>query len=143
MKLVPRVKRRLSRRGASAEGGVRFAARQIVLTCDLIEAPADGAVLAAGSAWADVLAVMEEDEALEPIADLLRLTIEGAAVAEWKRAANMLGIHKSTAAAIGLGPVLGEGGDPAGVEGMAVTGGISATLDDEAVAEQGVLNGGP
>jgi hypothetical protein len=143
MKLVPRVKRRLSRRGASAEGGVRFAARQIVLTCDLIEAPADGAVLVAGSAWADVLAVMEEDEALEPIADLLRLTIEGAEVAEWKRAANMLGIHKATAAAIGLGPVLGEGADPAVVEGMAVTGGISAAIDDEAAAEQGFPHGGP
>ena len=36
MKLVPRVSRRLSRRGASVEKGVRFAARQIVLTCDLI-----------------------------------------------------------------------------------------------------------
>ena len=30
MKLVPRVSRRLSRRGASVEKGVRFAARQIV-----------------------------------------------------------------------------------------------------------------
>ena len=143
MKLVPRVKRRLSRRGASAEGGVRFAARQIVLTCDLIEAPADGAILAAGSAWADVLAVMEEDQTLQPIADLLRLNIEGTEVAQWKRAANMLGIHKRTAIAIGLGPVLGEGGDPAGFEGMAVTGGISATLDDGAAVEQGFPHGGP
>jgi hypothetical protein len=55
----------------------------------------------------------------------------------------MLGINKATAIAIGLGPVLGEGGDPAGVEGMAVTGGISATLDDGAAAEQGFPHGGP
>lgn len=143
MKLVPRVKRRLSRRGASAEGGVRFAARQIVLSCDLIEAPTDGAAIAAGSAWADVLAVMEADEALEPIADLLRMTIEGAEVAEWKRAANMLGIHQATANAIGLGPVLDEGDDPAEVEVMVVTGDISATLDDETATEQGFPNGNP
>jgi hypothetical protein len=143
MKLVPRVKRRLSRRGASAEGGVRFAARQIVLTCDLIEAPTDGAAIAAGSAWADVLSVMEEDEALEPIAGLLRLTIEGAAVAEWKRAANMLGIHKATANAIGLGPFLDEGDDPTGVEVMVVTGDISEILDGEAATGQGFPNGDP
>ncbi|MFM8745986.1 MAG: hypothetical protein ACKOED_04885 [Aestuariivirga sp.] len=143
MKLVPRVKRRLSRRGASAEGGVRFAARQIVLTCDLIEAPAGGAAIVAGSAWADVLTVMEEDAALKPIADLLRLTIEGAGVAEWKRAANMLGIHKATAKAIGLGPVLDEGADPASVAAVTVTGGMSASLDEAAAAEQGFPHGGP
>ena len=143
MKLVPRVKRRLSRRGASAEGGVRFAARQIVLTCDLIEAPTDGAAIAAGSVWADVLSVMEEDETLEAIANLLRLTIEGAEVSDWKRAANMLGIHNATANAIGLGPVLDEGDDPAGVGVMVVTGDISETLDGEAATEQGFPNGDP
>jgi hypothetical protein len=143
MKLVPRVKRRLSRRGASSEGGVRFAARQIVLTCDLIEAPGDGAAIAANSPWADVLSVMAEDETLEPIAGLLRLTIEGAEVAEWNRAANMLGIHKTTATAIGLGPVLDTSGDPAGFEIMAVTGDISEALDGEAATEQGFPNGDP
>lgn len=130
MKLVPRVKRRLSRRGASVEGGVRFAARQIVLTCDLIEAPTDGAAMAAGSAWADVLAVMEEDGALEPLAGLLRLTIEGAEVAEWKRAANMLGIHMDTANRLGIGPLLDEAGDPGELAEMTVIGRINETLDD-------------
>ena len=86
---------------------------------------------------------MEADEALEPIAALLRLAIEGAEVAEWKRAANMLGIHQATANAIGLGPVLDEGDDPAGVEVMAVTGDISATLDEDAATEQGFPNGDP
>jgi len=64
MKLVPRLSRRLSRRGASVEKGVRFAARQIVLTCDLIEAPTDGAAVAEGTAWADLLGVMEGDRRL-------------------------------------------------------------------------------
>jgi hypothetical protein len=143
MKLVPRVKRRLSRRGASAEGGVRFAARQIVLTCDLIEAPTDGAAIPDGSAWADVLAVMEDDDALQPIAGLLRATIEGEPIADWKRAANMLGIHMAAVNALGLGPVLDEEEDPAGVEVMIVTGDISETLDDEVATEQGFPNGHP
>ena len=106
MKLVPRISRRLSRRGASVEKGVRFAARQIVLTCDLIEAPTDGAAVAEGTTWADVLSVMEDDADLEPIARMLRSEIEGAPLADWRRAANMLGIHLETANAIGLGPVL-------------------------------------
>jgi hypothetical protein len=143
MKLVPRVKRRLSRRGASAEGGVRFAARQIVLTCDLIEAPTDGAAIPDGSTWADVLAVMEADDALQPIAGLIRATIEGEPIADWKRAANMLGIHMATANALGLGPVLDEGDDPAEVDVLIVTGDISETLDDEVATEQGFPNGDP
>lgn len=112
MRLVPKITRRLSRRGASAENGVRFAARQIILTCDLIEAPTDGAPVLPGSAWADFLAVMEADEALSPIADLLRTTIEGQPLADWRRAANMLGITRETANAIGIGPVLDLNDDP-------------------------------
>ena len=45
MTLVPRVHQRLSRRGASSENGVRFAARQLTLSCDLIDAPVGGAPL--------------------------------------------------------------------------------------------------
>lgn len=143
MKLVPRVKRRLSRRGASAENGVRFAARQIVLTCDLIEAPTDGAAIPVGSTWADVLAVMDNDAALAPIADLLRATIEGEPVADWKRAANMLGIHMATANALGLGPLLDEEGDPEEIEEMILEGDINQTLDDQAATDQGFPNGNP
>lgn len=140
MKLVPRVKRRLSRRGASAENGIRFAARQIVLTCDLIEAPSDGAVIATGSAWADVLAVMGADSALSPIADLLRATIEGEPVADWKRAANMLGIHMDTANKIGIGPLLDQGDDPSELEEFVLDGDIDQTLDDDAATDQGFPN---
>jgi len=121
MKLVPRISRRLSRRGASVEKGVRFAARQIVLTCDLIEAPTDGAVIADGSAWADLLAVMEGDSDLEPIARMLRSEIEGAPLADWRRAANILGIHLETANAIGLGPVLDLTEDPQVLEEVDIT----------------------
>jgi hypothetical protein len=123
MKLVPRISRRLSRRGASVEKGVRFAARQIVLTCDLIEVPSDGAVVAEGTAWADLLAVMETDPDLGPIAQMLSAEIEGTPLADWRRAANMLGIHLETADAVGLGPVLDLSNDPGLSDELDVTGG--------------------
>ena len=122
MKLVPRISRRLSRRGASVEKGVRFAARQIVLTCDLIEAPSDGAAVAEGTAWADLLGVMEGDTDLAPIARMLRSEIEGQPLADWRRAANILGIHLETADAIGLGPVLDLSEDPEVFEEAVITG---------------------
>lgn len=143
MKLVPRVKRRLSRRGASAENGVRFAARQIVLTCDLIEAPTDGAPIAPGTAWADVLAVMSADPVLQPIAELLRSTIEGEPVADWKRAANTLGILMDAANAIGIGPVLDQNGDLAQFDELRLLGDINEVHDDSTVTEQGFPNGNP
>ncbi len=123
MNLVPRISRRLSRRGASVEKGVRFAARQIVLTCDLIEAPTDGAPVAAGTAWADVIEIMGADADLAPIAQMLRSEIEGQPLADWRRAANMLGIHLKTADVIGLGPVLDLAQDPQPATEVDVTGG--------------------
>ena len=138
MKLVPRVKRRLSRRGASAENGIRFAARQIVLTCDLIADPTDGATVPASHAWHDVLTVMAADPALEPVSDLLRATIEGEPLADWKRAANTLGIEKTTANVMGLGPLLDEGDDPVEMTEAVLTGEISQAVDEEWLADQGL-----
>lgn len=123
MKLVPRVSRRLSRRGASVEKGVRFAARQIVLTCDLIEAPSDGAPIAKGTAWADLLGVMATDADLAPIAAMLRNEIEGAPLNEWRRVANMLGIHQNTVNAVGIGPLHDLAGEVVSFEELDLTGG--------------------
>jgi len=106
MHLVPTIKSRQSRRGASSEGGVRFAARQIALTCDLVEAPVAGAAIPAEGTWADVMAVMSDDDDLAPIGQLLRAIIEGDEIPEWQRSANILGIHASTADALGIGPRL-------------------------------------
>ena len=132
MKLVPRVSRRLSRRGASVEKGVRFAARQIVLTCDLIEAPSDGAAIADGTAWADLLDVMASDADLAPIAAMLRSEIEGDPLADWRRAANMLGIHLKTADAIGLGPLADLTGDPVSFEELELTVGPESVVVNQA-----------
>ena len=94
-----------------------------MLTCDLIEAPTDGAAVAEGTAWADLLGVMEGDPDLASITRMLRSEIEGTPLADWRRAANMLGIHLTTADAIGLGPVLELSLDPQPTVEVDVTGG--------------------
>lgn len=112
MRLVPRVTRRLSRRGASTENGVRFAARQLVLTCDLVDTPAIGAAIPPGTAWGEVLALMESDQNLAPIAALLREQIEGEYVPDWARAAQMLGVPLEVMDQLGVLPTLDDQGDP-------------------------------
>jgi hypothetical protein len=116
MQLVPRVTGRVSRRGASAENGVRFAARQLVLTCDLVDTPVAGGTIAPKSAWAEVLALMEADTVLADIASLLRAEIEGTPVANWRRAAEALGVPLEVANQIGIGPVEDLDADPQPLE---------------------------
>jgi len=134
MKLVPRVSRRLSRRGASVEKGVRFAARQIVLTCDLIEAPTDGAAILPGSTWEDVLSMMASDPDLVSIGNMLRAEIEGTPLSDWRRAANMLGISVETADAIGIAEFLDAEGNPVSLDEIIVAAedGSSITVDADA-----------
>jgi len=122
MNLVPIVRTRQSRRGASTEGGVRFAARQIAITCDLIEAPVAGGSIPAGGVWQDFLTVIAADEDLAPIGQLLRTLIEGDELADWRRAANILGIHASTGNALGIGPVLDLADDPESLAEAAMVG---------------------
>jgi len=52
---------------------------------------------------------------------MLRSEIEGAPLADWRRAANMLGIHLETANSIGLGPVLDLAEDPQILEEVEIT----------------------
>ncbi|MDP7184894.1 MAG: hypothetical protein QGI08_04150 [Paracoccaceae bacterium] len=112
MKLVPRVTRRLSRRGASTENGVRFAARQLVLTCDLVDTPAIGADIPSGTAWGEVFALMDADQTLAPIAAMLREQIEGNDVRDWARTAQMLGVPLEVMDQLGVLPKLDAQGDP-------------------------------
>lgn len=105
MKLVPRVTQRLSRRGASSENGIRFAARQLVLTCDLVDTPVAGDTIVPNSAWGEALALMEADPILANIANLLRTEIGGTALADWRQAAETLGIPLEVANQIGIGPI--------------------------------------
>lgn len=112
MKLVPRVTQRLSRRGASSENGIRFAARQLVLTCDLVDTPVAGDTIVPNSAWWEALALMEADPILANIANLLRREINGTALADWRRAADALGLPLEVANHIGIGPIADLEADP-------------------------------
>ena len=67
--------------------------------------------------------VDKQSAATSPIAQMLRVEIEGQPLADWHRAANMLGIHLETADAIGLGPVLDLSEDPEVFEEAEITGG--------------------
>jgi len=67
---------------------------------------------------------------LARIARMLRSEIEGTPLADWRRAANMLGIHLKTADAIGLGPVLDLSQDPQPTAEVDVTGGPDPVIVD-------------
>lgn len=96
--------RRLSRRGASAEQGNRFAIRQVVLTLEPLVDPVPGQPLKEGSAWDRALSLMSESQ-FGRIADVLREDAEGDPITEWRRFAGQLGVNLETISGIGLGPV--------------------------------------
>mgnify|MGYP001029004588 CR=1 FL=1 len=131
MKLVPRITRSLSRRGASAENGVRFAARQLVLSCDLVDTPVSGGSVAPNSAWGELLALMAADPALAGIASLLRAEIEGELLDEWRRAAEALGVPLEVADQIGIGPETGIADDPSSLTEIIVEGDPQPVVIDE------------
>jgi hypothetical protein len=131
MGLVPRISRRISRRGASVEKGVRFAARQVLLTCDLIEAPASGAAILPASPWADLLAVLSEDPDLSFLATLLREEIEGTPLMDWQRAANILAVSRDTGRSIGLGPLV-RLAVPIPLDAINLEGDISSAIEPHA-----------
>lgn len=139
MKLVPRIQRRLSRRGASAENGVRFAARQLVLTCDLVDTPPIGTQIEAGTAWGEALAAMEADQALAPIAAMIRAEIEGETISDWQQAAQMLGIPLEVMDRLGVMPTLDLAGVPVAVgEVVLDENGRTMTIDEQIADSQGV-----
>lgn len=103
MALVPRVHHKASRRGASAERGSRFAARQIIYKLDTLAAPMPGPVDAT-LPYGRLLAAMEADSELADYAAFLRTVIGTTEPAAWKQAADALGITKSEADGIGITP---------------------------------------
>lgn len=145
LKMVPRVTRRLSRRGASAENGIRFAARQLVLACDLIDEPVPGSSTAAGTGWGDMLAAMEDDDVLAPIAGMLRDAISGSPLLEWAQAAQMLGVPLDVIDQLGFLPTLDGDGNPVPIDAVILDeeGDRETILDDGVAEPEGEPNGDP
>jgi hypothetical protein len=97
---VPKV---MIRRGAASEQGVRFAARQMVISCQTLHEPDFGSPVEAGLFWADVLAAMAADTDLASLAGVLRQEIENPALTPFERVAAELGISKAEVSMLGIG----------------------------------------
>jgi hypothetical protein len=139
--LVPRITKRQSRRGASAEDGNRFAARQIVISCDPLADPVTGQPIPSGGAWDQFLTAVEADENLAPLSPVLRLHIEGAEVPTWEAIGRALAISPETVGALGLAPsVLSSAGDAVPLDEVvaAQDGADDLSLTDQAAEDQGV-----
>lgn len=105
-----KITRRLSRRGAAADSGTRFAARQITLTCETLIEPPPGIVYGAETGWGKLLAAIEATPALAPVAPILRGELDGQGVSDWRAAARVLGINLDIE--IGLGGFTGDDPEP-------------------------------
>lgn len=112
-RMVPRVHSRASRRGADVSG-VRWAARQIVLSCDVLADPVGGEQAITGGFWADFLAAMAADADLAKVEPLIRGVLVGDGQnPDWERTAAMIGIGQDVAQAIGYAPTVFDNDGPA------------------------------
>lgn len=126
---TPGRKRIMRRRGAGTNP--RFAARQIVLTCDPLHEPAFGE--APEAEWADLVAAMRADPVLTIQADLLAAEIVGDALPEWEQLRARLGVTRAGLRAVGLGGYL-PGEAPAVFEQAEIAmehGDLTASVGDE------------
>jgi len=112
-KLAVIITKMASRRGASAENGVRFAARQIVLTIDPMNDPDYGVALDDEhplKKLADNLTAKGGEYV--NIANLIISEAAGTLIPDWDRVRTDLSMMKSAAAAIRVGDYIeGEAGD--------------------------------
>ena len=123
---VPKV---MIRRGASAEQGVRFAARQMVMSCRTLHEPDFGRAIGAGEFWDDLLTLMAADDDLADLAKIIRGEIEGPHLTSYDRVAAMLGISRGTVEKIGVGGLIN--GEPTAPFNSVVFDGV--TYDEAAI----------
>ena len=103
--LVPRLLKLETQRGAGADKGVRFAARQVRLVCDPIADPPFGQPVPSGSPWTLWLAAAEADSATAPLRTLVTEAITGAPLPKWETVRSELGLTREAARGIGLMPI--------------------------------------
>jgi len=102
---IGRVDKVVGRRGASAEKGVRFAARQIVLHVLPLAEPSFGPVQSGGP-WDKLLTLMRADPELGGFAKLMQAEIETPSLPEWRRIATDLGLRDFGSFGLGIGPAV-------------------------------------
>lgn len=95
--------KRTSTRGASAEKGIRFAGRQIVIEVELPKEPAYGGQ--PGPLWLDLMAAFDADPAMASTAAIFRAAIgEDVALPDWQRIRGYLGLTLDQARALQITP---------------------------------------
>ena len=97
-------------RGANAEQGIRYAARQYVFSVDTIPEPDFG--VEPEGVWAELLAMMEADPRLVRDCQLVHSMIVGDLLPEWSRRQADLGLTDTSYRALGLGPLFRPAGEP-------------------------------
>lgn len=103
--LVPSVKRITTRRGADDEGGARYAARQLVLILDHIAEPTPHVLSIQSSAWARVLAAMQDDPDTAALAKIIEGQVASGDYLPWEAMRGLLGLPNDAAEIVGIKPV--------------------------------------
>lgn len=105
--LVLKVRKFESRRGAGQGDGVRFAARQLVLTLVPLAEPGFGA--APQGAWRLCLDQIAAEPDLAGLAELLEAEFAGEPLVDWRVAQGLLGLSREGVAGMGVSPVFPAG----------------------------------
>ncbi|MDP1642723.1 MAG: hypothetical protein Q8L59_11110 [Phenylobacterium sp.] len=107
--LVVKVRKFESRRGAGLEAGVRFAARQLVLTISPLPEPGFGAE--PGGVWRRFLTQLAEEPDLAALAPLLEAELIGESLPDWRAVQALLGLTRPGIDGTGLAPPFEAAGD--------------------------------
>lgn len=134
--LVPRILKLETQRGAGADKGVRFAARQVRLICDPIADPPFGQPVASGSPWSLWLVAADADPATVPLRTLVTEAITGAPLSAWETVRSELGLTREAARGIGIGPVSDAIEDPSVLTGALLTGTIQTEANAASITAQ-------
>jgi hypothetical protein len=114
--LVPSIKAISSKRGAGSANGVKFSARQIIVTLEPVMEPDFGRLPEEGSAFDLFLKAMEADAELASLAPLIRSEIVGEALPEYRHAFADLALRDPEAAGLGIAPLINPPEPPAALE---------------------------
>lgn len=90
------------RRAADTKDGVRFAARQLVLSCFALAEPGFGAAVA--GPWEKLLTAMRAESGMAPLADVIGQAIAGGPMSGWRQAQAALALTREGVRGIGLAP---------------------------------------
>lgn len=118
-RLVTSINGLTSRRGASAEDGVRYAARQMIINVDTINDPGFGAALDADHPLATLADLLADQDDTAGLAALIRSHAEGTPLPDYSRLLIDLGMLTTAARGIALGGY-NEGEAPATLDEVTV-----------------------